>query len=318
MPTGSPTFLTDDELKTIERMRKEKSHEEYQYLHLIDDIINTGYEQNDRTGVGTYTKHGANLRFSLRNNTLPVITSRKTFFRGAVEELLWLLRGETSVESLQKNNIHIWDGNTTKEFIEQRGLKDIVPINDIGALYGFQIRNWNGDYKEWIQSKKRTGIDQLYKLIDGLKHNPNGRRHLISNYCVNMCHLGVLEPCHTFYSFNINQEKNELNSLLFMRSCDIMCGAPLNFLHISLLNRILSKMLGYTPGDFVFQGSNVHLYKSHVENAKIQIQREPYQFPKINIKKDIKTIEDIENLKFEDFELIDYKYHPPLKYEMAI
>jgi len=158
--------------------------EETQYLELIKEIIETGYDQSDRTGVGTKTLVGTQMKFDLRNDKLPVMTTRRTFFRGAVEELLWILRGETDITSMKNNNIHIWDGNTTKEFLKNRGLENTVPENSIGTLYGFQVRNWNGDWIEWRDNNKRTGIDQLQKVVNLLKDYPESRRILISNYNV--------------------------------------------------------------------------------------------------------------------------------------
>jgi len=175
--------------------------EETQYLDLVRDIIETGYEQSDRTGVGTKTKIGVQMKFNLRGNKLPVMTTRRTFFRGAVEELLWFLRGETDITNMQNNNIHIWDGNTTEEFIRNRKLEGIVPTNSVGTLYGYQIRNWNGDWVEWRDNGNRTGIDQLDKIVKLLKNDPESRRILISNYNVEQTETGVLEPCHTLYSF---------------------------------------------------------------------------------------------------------------------
>lgn len=292
--------------------------EESEYLFLLKNIINTGFEQKDRTGVGTIVKHAQFLRFNLRNNTIPLITTRKTFFRGAVEELLWLMRGQTDTSCLKNKSINIWNGNTTKDFIKKRGLEDIVPENDIGTLYGFQIRNWGGDYSSWKKNGKRTGIDQLEKLVEGLRKDPESRRHLISNHNVGQLDTGVLEPCHTLYAFNVDYNKKELHSSLFMRSTDVCCGLVLNIIHISLLTHILAKMLGYSAGEFVYFGNNVHIYKTHIDGAKEQASREPFPFPKIIIKKEILSIKDIEDLCFEDFELIDYNFHPPIKYVMAI
>lgn len=292
--------------------------EETQYLDLVRDIIETGYDQSDRTGVGTQTKIGVQMKFNLRENRLPMMTSRRTFFRGAVEELLWFLRGETDITNMQNNNIHIWDGNTTEEFIRNRKLEGIVPTNSVGTLYGYQIRNWNGDWVEWRDNGNRTGIDQLDKIVKLLKNDPESRRILISNYNVEQTETGVLEPCHTLYSFNVDYKRKELHSLLWMRSADFMCGVPLNILHISLMTHILAKMLGMTAGEFTFQAANAHVYNNHIEDAMIQLGREPFEFPTVNILKDVKSIEDIEQLKFEDFVLENYKCHSPIKYEMAI
>ena len=294
------------------------NNEELQYVNLVNDIISTGYNQYDRTGIGTKTKVGVQMKFNLRDNKLPVMTTRRTFFRGAVEELLWFLRGETDITNLQNNNIHIWDGNTTEEFIKNRKLTGIVPPNSVGTLYGYQIRNWNGDWIEWRDNGKRTGIDQLSKIVNLLKNDPESRRILISNYNVEQTETGVLEPCHTLYSFNVDSEKKELYSILWMRSADFMCGVPLNIIHISLLTHILAKLLGYTAGEFTFQAANAHVYSNHISDAMTQISREPFPFPNIEITKELNSITNIENLKFEDFVLNNYKCHDPIKYEMAI
>lgn len=305
-------------------LKYEHKSDEQKYINMVRNVLGNGFYQLDRTGVGTLTIHGDMLRFSLRGNRLPVITGRRTFYRGAIEEFLWMLRGETDTTSLKNKNIHIWDGNTTKEFIKNRGLEHKVPENDIGALYGYQIRNWGGDWDKWITEGKRTGIDQLKRLIDNLKSNPNSRRHVISNYNISQLDMGVLEPCHTLYAFNIDTEKKELHSTLFMRSCDTCCGLVLNIIHISFLTHVLAKIITtpdvtYTAGDFVFMGNNVHLYLNHIHSFIMQSYRRCYEFPKINIKKEINTLHDIETLDYHnDIELIDYKCNKPLLYKMAI
>lgn len=302
----------------VQRLIAQEGHEEYQYLHLLEDIMENGYTQDDRTGVGTYTQHGSMMRFNLRNRTIPAITTRRTFIRGSFEEFQWMLRGETDVTYLQDRNIRIWNGNTTPEFIKNRGLEGVVPENNIGTLYGYQIRNWGGDWNEWKNNKNRTGIDQLQKLVDGLENNPNGRRHIISNYNVNQLDTGVLEPCHTLYGFNVDEKNEELHSMLFMRSVDCCCGLPLNMLHISILTHMLADLLGYTAGDFVFMANNTHIYKFHTDQAKEQIKREPLPFPTIDFKKPITSLNDIINMEWEDVIINNYQHRGPMKYEMAI
>jgi thymidylate synthase len=310
--------LTPEEMKLIRRNREVSQHEEYQYLHVIEDILEKGYTQDDRTGVGTLTQHGCMMRFNLRNNTLPVITTRRTFIRGAFEEFQWMLRGESDIKYLQDKNIHIWDGNTTEEFITNRGLKGIVPTNNIGTLYGYQIRNWGGDWNEYLLNDNWTGIDQLEKLIYGLKNDPNGRRHIISNYNVSQLNTGVLEPCHTLYGFNVDVKNREIHSTLFMRSVDVCCGLCLNIIHISMFTHMLAKLLGYNAGDFVFMGNNTHVYKSHIEQAKQQIKRTPLPFPTVQFKNDIKNLNDLINMQWDDVIINNYQHQGAMKYEMAI
>jgi len=297
--------------------------DEHRYIKMIKNIICNGFYQLDRTKVGTLAVHGCTLRFNLRNGVLPVITSRRTFYRGAIEEFLWMLKGETDSSMLQNKNIHIWDGNTTTKFIKDRGLEGKVPENNIGALYGYQIRNWGGDWDAWINEHRRTGIDQLERLISGLKTTPNSRRHVISNYNVSQLEMGVLEPCHTLYTFNIDTDKREIHALLFMRSCDTCCGLVLNIIHISFLTHLLAKLLStndeeYTAGDFVFTGSNVHIYYNHLHSFIMQSYRKQHTFPKLFIHKNINSLQDIETLEYSDIEISNYKCNKPLKYEMAI
>ena len=309
---------------TIYNLRKPPPSEEYNYIKLVRGIIENGFYQLDRTKVGTYTQHGAMLRFNLRNNTLPVVTSRRAFFRGAVEEFLWMLRGETNITPLKEKGIHIWDGNTTAEFIKNRGLEEIVPTGDIGALYGFQIRNYNGDWDAWKENKKRTGIDQLKNLIENLKRDPESRRHVISNYNPCQLLLGTLEPCHMLYAFNIDENKRELHSTLFMRSTDTCCGMVLNIIHISLLTHLLAKVIStddatYSAGDCVYMGNNVHIYTNHLHEFMLQSYRQRYKFPTISINKNISSVEDIEQLNYEnDIEILDYRCGGTLRFEMAV
>ncbi len=298
--------------------------DEDKYIKLVKNIIFNGFYQLDRTKVGTLTQHGAMLRINLRNKVLPIISSRQAFYRGSIEEFLWMLKGETDVSMLQNKNIHIWDGNTTKEFIKNRGLEGVVPENNIGALYGYQIRNWGGDWDKWIKEGERTGIDQLERLINSIKNDPGSRRHLISNYNVSQLDLGVLEPCHTLYSFTVDEINKEIHSTLFMRSTDTCCGLVLNVIHIALLTHILAEVLStdnvkYSAGDLVFMGNNVHIYSNHIETFMLQSYRRYYNFPTIEFNKPINNLADIESLDYaKDIKIVDYKCNKPLKYQMAI
>jgi thymidylate synthase len=310
-----------DNLRSVHLLQQtpdDISSEESSYFSLGKNIIRNGFYQLDRTGVGTITQHGALLRFNLRNGLFPALTSRRVFIRGAIEEFLWMLRGETDITPLREKNIHIWDGNTSSDFISNRGLHGVVPEHNIGTLYGYQIRNWNGDWQKWLHHKERTGTDQLASLIHNLKNNPTSRRHIISNYNVTQLDLGVLEPCHTLYAFNVDTNTNELHSTLFMRSTDYCCGLVLNILHISFLTHLLCHMLGYKPGDFVYMGNNVHIYTNHIHQFLLQSFRKTSNFPSISFSKPISTISDIESLQYNDVLIHNYKPNKPLKYTMAI
>lgn len=304
---------TPEEDKLIRRYREVQRHEEYQYLHLLEDIMENGSDSDDRTGVGTRSLYGTQMRFSLRD-TFPLFTTRRIFFRGAVEELLWMIRGDTDAKLLQEKNIHIWDGNTTREFLDGRGLD--YEEGQIGKLYGFQMRNWGGDWDKHLQGEK-TGVDQLKYIVDSLKKDKTSRRLVMSYWNSSDLDSGVLTPCHAFVQFRVNQQTNELDCMMTQRSCDFCCGVVLNVPFYALMTRLLANVVGLEAGEFIWSGGDSHIYKNHIENAKIQIQREPLPFPKVEIP-DVKTIEDIEQLQFSDFKLIDYQYHPSLKYPMAV
>ena len=285
---------------------------EKQYLELIRNVLDTGVFRGDRTGVGTYSTFGNSMKFDLRKNTIPVFTTRKTFYRGAIEELLWMMRGDTNSKTLEEKKINIWKGNTTRQFLDSRGLYHL-PEGDIGYLYSKVLRDWGN-----VDGTKGSGVDQLKRVIDLIRNEPTSRRILTSHYDVANLDKGCLEPCHTFQQFYVDVDKGELHNSMYMRSIDLMCGAGLNVIFYSLFNRLVSNVCGLKSGSFTLMTGDTHVYSNHKDNALLQIDREPFEFPTIDILKDVKTIEDIESLSFEDFKINDYKYHPPLKYEMAI
>lgn len=285
---------------------------EQQYLALIKDVIDNGIERDDRTGVGTYSKFGNSMVFDIRNNIIPIVTTRKTFFRGGIEEMLWILRGDTDSKILENKKINIWKGNTTREFLDNRGLVDL-PEGDIGYLYGKVLRDWGN-----VDGTKGSGVDQLERIIDLIKNEPTSRRILTSNYDVANLDKGCLEPCHTYTQWYVDENKKELHNILYMRSVDIMCGMPLNIIVYSLINRLIASICGLKSGTFTLMSGDTHVYKNHKENALTQIERKPFPSPTIDILKEVKDIKDIEALSFDDFRVNDYQYHPPLKYEMAV
>jgi thymidylate synthase len=297
--------------------KKRQGHEEYQYLDAIKDIIDNGLRSEDRTGVGTMSKFGVTMRFSLRDGVIPVYTTRKTFVRGAIEELLWMLRGDTDAKHLAEKNVNIWNGNTTRAFLDKRGLSQLSE-GDIGSLYGFQMRHWGAEYKGCEHDYTGQGIDQISKVIDLIRTTPKSRRILVSNYNVSQLETGCLEPCHTLFQFYVDTEKGELSSLLYMRSTDYMCGNPLNTIFYSVMTHLFAKLTGYRPGEFVFVSGDSHVYLNHVDNARVQIAREPKPFPVLRINKELNTLDDILTMGFDDFTVSGYESHPPLKYQMAV
>ncbi len=291
-------------------------HEEYQYLDLLRDVIDNGAIKTDRTGVGTRSMFGGQMKFSLRNNTLPLLTTRKTFFRGAIEELLWMLSGSSDSKVLASKNINIWEGNTSEEFLKNRGLN--YREGDIGPLYGFNMRHFGADYKGCDYVYKGEGIDQIKNALDLIKNDPNSRRITVFNQDVVNSNKAVLHACHQNFQFYVDSDKNELSCHLYIRSQDLCCGFPLNLCFYSVMTHLFAKMCGMSGGDFIISFGDVHCYTNHIETAKIQIGREPYPFPTLDILSDITSIDEISKLSFKDFKLNEYKHHPSLKYEMAI
>jgi thymidylate synthase len=322
--------VSDEEFAVILRARKEKQHEEYKYLHLLQDIMEKGVTKGDRTGTGTKSLFGTQLSFDV-SNSLPVLTTKKVFFKGIVEELLWFIRGDTDSKLLEAKGVNIWKGNTSREFLDKRGLD--YPEGFAGPVYGFQWRHWGGGYNiralindgnitytqqigQVTPSSGNYGVDQLANVVETLKKNPNDRRMIVSAWNVAELDRVALPSCHLLYQFDVSDGK--LNCQWYQRSCDTLLGIPFNIASYALLTYLIAKITNLKPGTLTFTGGDTHIYLNHIDQCKEQISRTPYPFPKLNIKKDIKTLEDIENLQFEDFELVDYMYHPAIKAPMAV
>lgn len=318
-------YLTSDEYQHIIDIRNEKSHEEYKYLNLLKRILDEGTVKTDRTGVGTKSIFGTQLKFDL-SKSFPILTTKKVFWKGVVEELLWFIRGETDSKKLEAKGVNIWKGNTSRQFLDKKGLD--YPEGEIGSGYGFQWRHWGEDYGTWSfydkektkvsghSSNSKSGIDQLANVINTLKKNPNDRRMIVSAWNVAEIDRMALPPCHLLYQFDVTDGK--LNCQWYQRSVDTFLGLPFNISSYALLTYLIAKITNLTPGSLTYAGGDTHLYLNHLEQAKEQLTRTPYPFTQLDIKKDIKTLEDIENLQYEDLELVDYKCHPTIKAEMAV
>jgi thymidylate synthase len=278
--------------------------EEQNYLDLMSDIITNGHESGDRTGIGTFSKFGVQLRFSLENNTIPVMTTKRIFVRAIIEELLFFLRGETNSKILESKGVNIWKGNTSREFLDKKGLSN-YPEGEMGPMYGYMWRNFNG-------------IDQIGNAINLIKNDPNSRRIVVTAYDPSKAHLTVLDPCHPFFQFNVDGD--ELLCQFVMRSNDLFLGGPFNILSYALLTHIIAKTCGLKAKELIYVCGNAHVYKNHVDPVTRQLERreKTFEFPKLNIKKELTTISDIEKLVFEDFEVIGYQSHPSIKAEMAV
>ncbi|XP_055300726.1 thymidylate synthase [Sitodiplosis mosellana] len=287
-------------------------HDEYQYLKLIKNIIETGKKRSDRTGVGTVSIFGAQMRFNLRNDVFPLLTTKRVFWRAVAEELLWFIKGSTNAKELQDKNIHIWDGNSTREFLDKMGFVDREE-GDLGPVYGFQWRHFGAEYKTCHDDYTGKGIDQLNEVIERIKTNPYDRRIIMSAWNVVDLPKMALPPCHCFVQFYVSD--GELSCQLYQRSADMGLGVPFNIASYALLTCMIAHVTGLKPGDFVHTLGDAHVYLNHIDPLKQQIIRTPKSFPSLRIKR---TVDRIEDFTFDDFEIVGYEPHPTIKMEMAV
>ena len=285
---------------------------ETQYINLIKHILENGISKDDRTGVGTLSIFSYNMTFNLRES-FPLLTTKKVYWKGVVEELLWFISGSTNSNILKEKGVKIWDGNSSREFLDSRGLSH-YDQGDIGAGYGFQWRHFGAKYTNMYDSYEGQGIDQLKDVIYKIKNTPDDRRIIMSAWNPTDLDKMALHPCHIFVQFWVDTNKKELHSQMYQRSCDVGLGVPFNIASYALLTCIIAKLCDLTPGDFHYCMGDTHIYKNHIDAMKLQITRDPYNFPKINIK----DITDIDSITVDDIELIDYKYYENIKMNMAV
>ena len=259
-----------------------------QYLDLLRDILENGVDKMDRTGVGTRSVFGRQMRFDL-NEGFPLLTTKKMHLKSIIYELLWFIKGDTNVKYLQEHGVRIWN-----EWADENG--------DLGPIYGAQWRNWNGD-----------GIDQLAEVIETLKRNPNDRRMIVSAWNPSQLAAMHLPPCHMMFQFYVANGK--LSCMLYQRSCDMFLGVPFNIASYALLTMMIAQVCGLKLGDFVHVLGDTHIYHNHFEQVKEQLKRVPLALPQMKINPDIK---DINDFKFEDFELQNYQSYPPIKAQVAV
>ena len=276
-----------------------------QYLDLLQKILDEGEVKEDRTGTGTRSFFGHQMRFNL-NDGFPLLTTKKIFFKGVIHELLWFLNGSTDNNELKDNGVHIWD-----EWEDESG--------DLGPIYGYQWRHW-------LDQNSGESIDQIQNVIDQLRNNPSSRRIIVSAW--NVADLPdesispqdnvknnkmALAPCHALFQFFVSQ--GALSCQLYQRSCDTFLGLGFNIASYSLLTHMLAQQCDLNVGDFIWTGGDVHLYLNHMEQAKEQLSREPYELPKLNIKR---KPDSIYNYAYDDFELVNYQCHPHIKAPISI
>lgn len=262
-----------------------------QYLDLMRHVLDNGVRKEDRTGVGTISVFGYQMRFDLGVG-FPAVTTKKLHFRSIIHELLWFLQGDTNVKYLNENKVTIWD-----EWADEQG--------ELGPVYGSQWRSWRG--------ADGRSIDQLSHLLHQLQYNPDSRRHIVSAWNVSDIDQMALPPCHTLFQFYVADGR--LSCQLYQRSADIFLGVPFNIASYALLTMMIAQVTGYEPGEFVHTLGDAHLYLNHLEQAQMQLGREPYPLPRMKLNPDVT---DLFAFRYEDFELVDYQCHPGIKAPIAV
>src|SRR6187551_876346 len=262
-----------------------------QYLDLMNDILQSGARKSDRTGTGTLSVFGRQLRFDLSEG-FPLITTKKVHLRSIIYELLWFLNGDTNIKYLKDNGVSIWD-----EWADENG--------ELGPVYGHQWRSW--------PTPDGKHIDQITQVLNQIKTKPDSRRHIVTAWNPSEVDKMALPPCHALFQFYVADGK--LSCQLYQRSCDTFLGVPFNIASYALLTYMFAQQCDLEPGDFVWTGGDVHLYANHVEQTKLQLSREPYALPQLLIKRKPESIFDY---VFEDFEIVNYQSHPSIKAPIAV
>ena len=306
-----------------------ETHWEWQYLDLMRRIWSEGDERLDRTGVGTRSVFGPQLRFDLSGNRVPLLTTKRVYWKAAAREMLWFMAGETNIRPLLQQGVTIWSDwplaryrEATREDISQEGFEARIVADeafaarwgDLGPVYGKQWVDWptyepvgDGTYRSG------PGINQIARLIEGLRANPGGRRHIVEGWNVAELDRMALPPCHKTYQFHVAGDR--LSCQLYQRSCDVALGLPFNLFGAALLTRMVAAQAGYRPGELVWTGGDTHLYLNHVEQAELQLSRAPRALPAMRINPDVN---DIFGFRYEDFTLEAYDPHPAIKAPIAV
>ncbi|KAJ7227352.1 thymidylate synthase/dCMP hydroxymethylase domain-containing protein [Mycena pura] len=300
------------------------AHEEQQYLDLIRRVLDTGAPRPDRTGTGTLSLFAPPaLRFSLANCTLPLLTTKRTFLRGIVEELLWFVRGATDSELLSAKGVKIWDGNGSIAFLEKRGLGH-RRAGDLGPVYGFQWRHFGARYVDCETDYTGQGVDQLRECIRKIKEDPTDRRIILSAWNPADIPQMALPPCHMLCQFYVHlppadapvTEKPRLSCLMYQRSADLGLGIPFNIASYALLTHMIAQVTGTDAAELIIQLGDAHVYRDHVEALEVQLAREPKPFPTLRWARE--DIDDIEKFEYSDFVVEGYECHPSIPMKMSV
>lgn len=287
-------------------------HPERQYLGLIEDILRRGARRPDRTGVGTLSVFGASMRFSLRRGTVPLLTTKRVFWRGVVEELLWMIRGCTDSCALAERGVHIWDGNGSRAFLDSLGFADREE-GDLGPVYGFQWRHAGAEYRTKRDDYSGEGVDQLADLVARIRSSPHDRRLLLCAWNPpDLCRM-ALPPCHVLAQFYVCD--GELSCQMYQRSADVGLGVPFNIASYALLTHMVAHVTGLKAGELVHVIGDAHIYLNHVDALREQLQREPMPFPTLRLADEVTEIDDFVP---EAISLEGYRCHGPIAMPMAV
>lgn len=308
-----------------------KDHEEYQYLNLIRDILRDGEHRPDRTGTGTLAipfppQHKYALSKPDGTPVLPLLTTKRVFFRAVLAELLWFVSGDTSAKTLQDQNVKIWDGNASRQYLDSVGLSHREE-GDLGPVYGFQWRHFGAEYQDRNADYSGQGVDQLAEVVRKLKENPYDRRIILSAWNPADLKKMALPPCHMFAQFYVSfpasaptgadgSKKGTLHSLLYQRSCDMGLGVPFNIASYALLTHMLARSCDLIPGSLTHTMGDAHVYMDHREALEEQIQREPRDFPTLELGKEAGC--SIDGWQVEDFKVVGYEPHKGIAMKMSV
>ena len=308
-------YKTQRRMLSIIRRVFPKRHEEYQYHDLAHHILRCGVEKENRTGENAISVMGYMMRFNLRGWKLPLLTTKKVSFDLISKELVMFIKGITDNKWLQDQKCSIWNGNSSREYFDKMGWPD-REVGELGQIYGWQWRHWGAEYKTCHDDYTGKGIDQLAKVIDSLKNNPNDRRIILSAWNLKDIPNMALPPCHVMAQFYV--ANGELSCEVYQRSCDLFLGAPFNYASYAALTMLLCHMTGLEPGELIHVTGDTHIYKNHVDAIKKQLARTPYPFPTLKIVGNFKTVQDLDsNLDHKSFEIHDYQHHPSISAPMA-
>jgi thymidylate synthase len=294
------------------------SHEEYVYLRLLDKILKQGRFRNDRTKTGTLSIFGEQMRFDI-SESIPILTTKFVPWKSCIKELLWFLKGQTDVSILQKQGVKIWDGNSSREFLDKQGLSHL-PEWDIGAGYSFQWRHCGAEYKTCKDDYTGQGVDQIQFILNELKTNPESRRLYMTSWNAADIDKMALPPCHLSAQFYVDFDEDgtkHLSCQMYQRSVDTFLGCPWNIMSYSVLTYIFAEMTGMKPRHLIMCLGDTHIYTNHIEQVKQQLAREPYPFPRLVLSDALKN-KSVEELDLDDFKIEEYNYHPAIKASMAV